>query len=171
MLYSVAEIYSSEIHCSPLFSTNISFNSQFSLSTKYFFIILLCSFSSSDINRKTHPPSSSKNNKLPDWDAYYKKFCDNQYILNETIQTNEESNLYGTFFAKSCISELTHLLLHFIFSMIISLDSSFFTSTFSLILFTALSKRLELVPSTVFAGMIADAWYAVKEYHLRQGPK
>ncbi|EKC67888.1 hypothetical protein OBE_05225 [human gut metagenome] len=23
----------------------------------------------------------------------------------------------------------------------------------------------------VFAGMIADAWYAVKEYHLRLGPK
>lgn len=35
--------------------------------------------------------NSSKNNKLPDWDAYYKKFCDNQYILNETIQTNEKA--------------------------------------------------------------------------------
>ena len=35
--------------------------------------------------------NSSKNNKLPDWDAYYKRFCDNQYILNETIQTNEKA--------------------------------------------------------------------------------
>ena len=35
--------------------------------------------------------NSSKHNKLPDWDAYYKKFCDNQYILNETIQTNEKA--------------------------------------------------------------------------------
>ena len=35
--------------------------------------------------------NSSKNNKLPDWDAYYKRFCVNQYILNETIQTNEKA--------------------------------------------------------------------------------
>ncbi len=35
--------------------------------------------------------NSAKNNKLPDWNTYYKKFCDKQYTLNETVQANEKA--------------------------------------------------------------------------------
>lgn len=35
--------------------------------------------------------NSAKNNKLPDLNTYYKKFCDKQYTLNETVQANEKA--------------------------------------------------------------------------------